>query len=763
MSNSIRVAAMAIAAACLAFPAFASVEYRIEHESIEPLRQPEAATRAVTMRNVPLVDGRAEDIELEPFDIMAPGAVIEFREGDSIRKVEPTPMRQFRGYVAGIPESIAYVSLRDDGAYGLIIVRERKFLLHSRASQKSAVAPTQASRRKTPDYELFIAEVDPSEDFAIGASEFVCGVEGTKVRPEQGMVPQSLAFDAAPNAFTWTTATQTTMLNLVVETDSAMYSNFGNSVVAVETFTRDLVGAASVIYNRDLRTDLRISDLNVNGATDPWSVVSGSSNTLAALLEYGDYWHTTPPLPANQRSAGVLLSGSYSGTPASWSAGGIAWVDALCIGEQYMDPDAMCGNPPSACYPDPYAGHYLGPYAFCGGIGVEAADRIVPDPDQNASYVANTNGYWPLMEFAHELGHVVQSGHTHCIKYDGVNYVDQCYGSEGGCYSGTISLPAPKGTIMSYCHLAYGGTGTRYTFGQTAEPSEIIVDNMRARLDNRTPTGLSAITAPASLASGATGAASVTNTGSLTFDWTIVNGTFTGGATTAAGNSVSFSGTSDPVTLRVTATNANGCAISDYKSVTITSALAAPTNVQAIFSSESGVFVSWSGSDGATSYTVWRSDAGGSYTNLGSPTPNPAATSFLDTTASPNSGYFYQVEAHNGSGSSPLSGADVATTVVYTDPSLTAGMSAKAAHLTELRTTANLMRALTGSMVVPTYTDPAITPGSTVIKAIHFEEVETVLRNARASLGMSVPAALGFAAGGAIHASDISTLRTYGE
>lgn len=189
--------------------------------------------------------------------------------------------------------------------------------------------------------------------------------------------------------------------------------------------------------------------------------------------------------------------------------------------------------------------------------------------------------------------------------------------------------------------------------------------------------------------------------------------------------------------------------------------LAAPTNVQAIASSATAVFVSWSGSDGATSYTVWRSQDG-VYTNLGAPAP-PAATSFLDETASPNSGYFYQVEAHNASGSSPLSGADVATTLVYTDPTLSAGMTLKAVHLTELRTAANLMRQLTGSVVVPTYTDPTITPGSTVIKAVHFQEVETVLRDARTSLGMSVPPLLGITDGGSIPASHVSTLRTYAQ
>ncbi|MEO8036300.1 MAG: M57 family metalloprotease, partial [Acidobacteriota bacterium] len=187
----------------------------------------------------------------------------------------------------------------------------------------------------------------------------------------------------------------------------------------------------------------------------------------------------------------------------------------------------------------------------------------------------------------------------------------------------------------------------------------------------------------------------------------------------------------------------------------------APTNVVALASTSSDVFVSWSGSDGATSYLVWRLE-NGVYTNLGPPSP-PAATSFLDQSSLADRGYIYQVQALNGSGSSPLSVGDIAITVIYTDPTLTAGMQIKAVHLTQLRTAADLMFALTGSTTAPTYTDPTIVIGSTRVKAVHFQEVEAVLRGARGSLGLSVPAALGIAAGSVIPAAHIVALRTYAQ
>jgi fibronectin type 3 domain-containing protein len=186
-----------------------------------------------------------------------------------------------------------------------------------------------------------------------------------------------------------------------------------------------------------------------------------------------------------------------------------------------------------------------------------------------------------------------------------------------------------------------------------------------------------------------------------------------------------------------------------------------PTNVNALAPTPNSVFVSWSGSDGATSYTVWRWE-NGVYTNLGPPSP-PAATSFLDTTATPNTGYFYLIEAHDATGSSGLSDADIATTVIYTDPDLTAGMPIKAIHLTELRTAANLMRALTGAGTIPTYTNPTIVPGSTLATAQHFQEVEAVLLNARSTLHLSVPANLGIVQGAAIPVAHIIALRTYAQ
>jgi len=86
-----------------------------------------------------------------------------------------------------------------------------------------------------------------------------------------------------------------------------------------------------------------------------------------------------------------------------------------------------------------------------------------------------------------------------------------------------------------------------------------------------------------------------------------------------------------------------------------------------------------------------------------------------------------------------------------------------ASGMTELRTAANIMHARAGFGTIPAYTDPTIVPGSTVAKAVHSQEVEDVLRQARNTLGLSVPAPLGIAPGGLIRASHVIAFRSYAD
>ena len=107
--------------------------------------------------------------------------------------------------------------------------------------------------------------------------------------------------------------------------------------------------------------------------------------------------------------------------------------------------------------------------------------------------------------------------------------------------------------------------------------------------------------------------------------------------------------------------------------------LIAPEDVVATATPPTSVHISWTAAPGAASYRVYRND-GGAYTLVGS----PAGTSFDDTTAAADTAYLYLVRSFAGSESTD-SNTDMATTVLFTDPTLAVGTTtAKLAHFTEL-------------------------------------------------------------------------------
>ncbi len=688
-----------------------AMQHRLEGRAFAALERPLADRAKLRIERVPLADGELATLQIERFEVMAPnGKVVVYDSEGNGKEVTPVPMAFFRGSVAGVKNSLVFLSTNGQNIEGFVFSEERKFMLASRKPMRGAMG-------RAVERDILIDEIPPQFEFAQGEG-YTCDFEGELIAPSHGMVPQSLSSE--PRAEAALTGTQQTVLNLAIESDSALYTNFGSNAVSVETFIRNLIAAAATIYQRDLDTDLDIVHLGIRTTTDPWAVNPGTTGTwngastslttLNALLEYGDYWHNTPPISRSSRSAAMLLSGQTQ-------TSGIAWTDNVCSTEFN-----------ASQYNAPGYTHYGGPYAYCGGMG---SNGNVPNPDGLPNYGVPASNYWPLLQVAHELGHTVQSSHTHCIAVNpatyGRSFVDHCV-TAGGCYGGATSIPAEKGTIMSYCHL-YGGTNSRFTFGQPGEASEQVISLMRTRLDQKTPV-LSTITAPTSVVAGNTGVASVSNTG-LTYTWSIVNGTFTGGVTTITGPSVTFTAAVNPVVLTVIATNTLACSITDTINVAVTSSLAAPTGLTATATGSTSVGLAWNAVGTATGYQIFRSSNGtGGFAQIGTSVGN----SYDDPTASANTAYLYRVRATNASSTSTDSNYDLATTVVFTDPVLSTGVSVKAAHMVELRTAVNAVRSLAG-IGPPSFTDPLVVPGLGT-RAVHVNELRTYLSAARTTLGL---------------------------
>lgn len=209
-------------------------------------------------------------------------------------------------------------------------------------------------------------------------------------------------------------------------------------------------------------------------------------------------------------------------------------------------------------------------------------------------------------------------------------------------------------------------------------------------------------------------------------------------------------------TFDVTATNGGSPSTFAGGFTYIPAAITAPTGVVALASSTSNVNITWNAVAGAVQYDVYRRAAGGSFTLAGT----TAATNFPDGGRTANTAYLYLVKAIGaGAETSPDSAADLATTTIYTnDPAVAASTTVAAAHITQLRTAVDAVRALAGGLGGGSYAQ-AVSTG-VVITAAHMLELRTALTPARSTLGLSaVTYTYTPAIGSLMRAADINELR----
>ncbi len=247
-----------------------------------------------------------------------------------------------------------------------------------------------------------------------------------------------------------------------------------------------------------------------------------------------------------------------------------------------------------------------------------------------------------------------------------------------------------------------------------------------AGANNPTSVTITVYDASYNVATGYTGTVRFTSTdgsATLPFDYTFTvadagTHTFTNGVTLQNAGSQA-----------VTATDMGDGTINGTKGITV--GPGTPTALTATGVSATQVNLTWSAS--ATQYEVFRKSASADYTSIAI----TAATNYSDSSLAPGAAFAYKVRALDASARlSPLSAPDVATTVVFTDPSITAGVTlVKLIHMSELRQAAAALRTTAGSGVFA-FTDPVLAT-STLIKADHIQELRTAVAQARATLGVS--------------------------
>jgi hypothetical protein len=179
-----------------------------------------------------------------------------------------------------------------------------------------------------------------------------------------------------------------------------------------------------------------------------------------------------------------------------------------------------------------------------------------------------------------------------------------------------------------------------------------------------------------------------------------------------------------------------------------------PAGFSATATSTSQVTVSWTAVGGAATYDIYRSVNNAAFALLTS----TAGTTYPDAGLAANTAYLYKVRSVNGAITSGFSAIDPATTTIFTDDPLSAGMTMQALHITQLRTAANAMRAAAG-LGAAAFTDPALAAGTT-IKAVHITELRTALDQVRAAIGLAAmvytdPALAAGTTAKAVHITDL--------
>lgn len=341
----------------------------------------------------------------------------------------------------------------------------------------------------------------------------------------------------------------TRKVTLAIDTDNELLQQkFSNNTTSAGNYMAALVAGMSAIYEMEpgaggakIKLEIGSQILRPSTITDPYPSEVGS-DTLDQLNEFGLYWKNNYPYASYPRAFALMISGKSA---APYSANGIAWL--------------VSGNDYCAATGTNYGGQIYGHYSVnrvYKYAGATAADDV--------SLVA------------HELGHNFGLSHTHCTNTSGafpsaVSTLDRCFSGESGCYTGTTSCPtspapgAPKGTLMSYCHM----NGCGQPNASIIHPVQVTTINTRIAAQSpscvvaiASPNQPPSITAPASVSvtedvasplAGITFADSDAGSGSLTATFTVPAGSLT---TTGSGVTVGGTPTARTLTGTLTALNA---------------------------------------------------------------------------------------------------------------------------------------------------------------------------------------------------------------
>lgn len=421
-----------------------------------------SAGERVRLQAVPLgasATQRTVDLELQRVDVFAPGARVRLHAPDGqIELRTPRTTAYLRGSVVGRPDARAMFAVEADGRLRALINLDGQVIAHDDTRELSMASALRIDGARTsPGVKPFrcgnTRQHAPSFAGRINPDSLSAALQGSEGTP----------MDALPATVSAASAGPLRTATLMIETDYELFQRLGYSASTVERYIADLTAYIGGIYQNELNVALTIGEINIytSSGNNRWTAQWADD----ALEQLRGYWATNRS--GTLRTAVMLLSGkSLSGT-SDWVSG-LAYVDAMCD--------------------DGYG------YGVVGGIGFGYGGSFNP---------ASPAMVWDSLGYAHELGHVFSSFHTHEFeRTPGQNQpVDCCarsnYGGlcanvsptlpgRGSLYGGSPGIRA--GTIMSYCHHLTGSYGNMAeSFGESVVygvNAERVPAYMRSRIED---------------------------------------------------------------------------------------------------------------------------------------------------------------------------------------------------------------------------------------------------------------------------------------
>jgi hypothetical protein len=388
-----------------------------------------APETAVLVSEWPVGPGERRDVLVTRHEVYAKDAKVIVVKGDRQTEVPRSRLVFFWGSFVDDPNSGVSISVDPDihTVEGVSSSGLGNFAL-------KPLVPGQAGRHITANAEAFVTGLKEGQHptWRCGQPELPGQGRSVMDRFEQGTIAD-LSREATTDQAVFSAAGLRTA-TVAFDTDWQLLANkFGNNTTSATNYVASLVATMNVMYNRDLQIQLLVGTtiLRLQGQTDPYSSIpsSGGFADDTSLGIFASYWAT------NEGSVSRTVVTMLSGKGASNSASGIAFVGSLC------------SKTSGYAYTQPFLMDFM------------LGDSLV---------------------IGHEIGHNFGSVHTHCYSPP----IDECFNQEQGCYSGTVTCPAPStingvtnviGTIMSYCHLSVCESQANWQAQQTFHPRTVAV------------------------------------------------------------------------------------------------------------------------------------------------------------------------------------------------------------------------------------------------------------------------------------------------